>query len=100
MNYEELAKILKAMADPSRLKIVDLLSCGELCACEILEHFDFTQPTLSYHMQILEKANIVTITKKSQWKYYNLCDGFKEKFTEKLDDLLCDSLDCICHKKG
>ena len=52
-NYEENAKIIKALSDPSRLKIIDILSCGEKCACDILEHFDFTQPTLSHHMKVL-----------------------------------------------
>ena len=50
MNYDEMAGILKALADPKRLKIIDLLTGGSLCACEILKHFDFTQPTLSHHI--------------------------------------------------
>ena len=50
--YEKNSKILKALSDPNRLKIIDILSCGERCACEILEHFDFTQPTLSHHMKV------------------------------------------------
>ena len=46
-NYEQIATIMKALADPKRLKIVDLLSTADsLCACEVLEHFDFAQPTL------------------------------------------------------
>lgn len=53
MNYEDMSKTLKALADPKRLKIIDLLSCGSLCACDILDHFDFTQPTLSHHMKVL-----------------------------------------------
>lgn len=63
MNYVELSVMLKALADPNRLKIVDLLSNGSLCACDILEHFDFTQPTLSHHMKVLEKAGIIFVTK-------------------------------------
>ncbi|HRK99148.1 MAG TPA: metalloregulator ArsR/SmtB family transcription factor, partial [Trichococcus flocculiformis] len=47
MDYENYAKVAKALADPKRVKIVDMLSCGAMCACDILEHFDFTQPTLS-----------------------------------------------------
>ena len=43
-EYENNAKILKALSDPNRLKILDLLSCGEKCACEVLESFDFTEP--------------------------------------------------------
>lgn len=46
MTYESYAKIAKALSEPKRVKILDMLSCGEMCACDILEHFDFTQPTL------------------------------------------------------
>ena len=41
------------------MKIVDILSCGEKCACDILEHFDFTQPTLSHHMKVLMECGLV-----------------------------------------
>ena len=54
MNYDEMSVMLKALADPKRLKIIDILSCGSLCACDILDHFDFTQPTLSHHIKVLE----------------------------------------------
>lgn len=72
MNYEEMSVILKALADPKRLKIIDLLSCGSLCACDILDHFEFTQPTLSHHMKVLEKAGNVLVTKKGTWHHYQL----------------------------
>ena len=58
-RYKELGKILKAISDPKRLKIVDMLSCGELCACKILEEFHITQPTLSHDMRVLIEANII-----------------------------------------
>ena len=51
MSYKELSTILKVLSDPSRLEILDLLSCGELCACDLLEHLQFSQPTLSHHMK-------------------------------------------------
>ena len=70
IDYEGNAKILKALADPNRLKIVDILSCGELCACEILEHFEFTQPTLSHHMKVLAEAGLVNVRKDGLWNYY------------------------------
>ena len=59
--YTETAKILKALSDPKRLRIVDMLSCGELCACQILEAFHVTQPTLSHDMKLLVEAGIVTV---------------------------------------
>ena len=53
MDYELTATIFKALGDPKRVQIMDILSCGEQCACDILGYFDFTQPTLSHHMNVL-----------------------------------------------
>lgn len=50
LNYEENAKIIKSLSDSNRLKIIDILSCSEKCACDILQYFDFTQPTLFHIM--------------------------------------------------
>ena len=44
LNYKEISQYLKVIADSSRLEILDLLSCGELCACDLLEHFSFLNP--------------------------------------------------------
>ena len=52
ISYTDITKKLKAMSDSKRLQIIDMLSCGELCACVILESFHITQPTLSHHMKI------------------------------------------------
>lgn len=60
VDYENLSKKLRVISDPKGLKIIDMLSCDELCACEILEKFDITQPTLSYDMRKLEEAGLVT----------------------------------------
>lgn len=72
MTYEETAKYCKALGDPNRVQIVDLLSQGERCACELLEHFDFTQPTLSHHMKVLIGAGIVQTRKVGTWHNYSL----------------------------
>lgn len=73
MGYYYYSTIFKALSDEIRLKIVDLLNNeGELCACKLLENFDITQPTLSYHMKILCDANIIFSTKKGPWMYYQV----------------------------
>jgi ArsR family transcriptional regulator len=91
MNYEKTSLRLKAMADPKRLQIIDLLSGGTLCACEVLKHFDFTQPTLSHHMKVLEKAGIVSVNKRSQWHHYTLRTDFAEEFMSSMTALLAKS---------
>jgi ArsR family transcriptional regulator len=71
-RYERNAKILKALSDPHRLKIIELLSCGEKCGCEILESFNFTQPTLSHHMKVLSDCGLVENRKSGIWSQYKL----------------------------
>jgi len=79
-NYKAYAKSLKILSDETRLKIMDLLGDGELCACELLEEFPITQPTLSYHMKMLCDSGLVVSRK----------DGSMVKYTinhDSLDDL-------------
>lgn len=96
-KYEYTSKVLKALSEPRRLKIIDILSCCERCACEILEHFDFTQPTLSHHMKILEEAGLVNVRKDGIWNYYSLNMKKWEEISRILQDLFQPSEDCICH---
>ncbi len=60
IDYVEYSKIFKVFADPKRLKIIDMLSNGELCACKILEEFQITKPTLSHDMKLLSDIGIVS----------------------------------------
>lgn len=62
----------KAMADETRLAILEMLTKEELCACHILEAFEITQPTLSYHMKILVEAGLVAATKDGTWMRYRI----------------------------
>lgn len=78
-NHIDYVPILKALADETRLKIIHLLSCEELCACHILKNFDITQPTLSYHMKILVDCGLVITNKKGSWMHYRLnCEKISE----------------------
>lgn len=87
LDYEKSSKMMKALADPNRLKIVDMLSEGTRCACDLLEYFDFTQPALSHHMKILAAAEIVQVDKKGTWNHYSLNQNFVTEFKE-----VCQSL--------
>lgn len=67
------AEIIKALADPTRLKIVYILSkTDELCVCQIIETLNKSQSTISHHLNILKKAKLVDWRKKGQWIYYSL----------------------------
>ena len=96
MDYQELADLLKVVAEPNRLKILEMLSCGEMCACDILDHFDFTQPTLSHHMKVLENNGLVNVTKKGKWHHYSLNPEKAALIINGLTKILSDTEDCIC----
>ena len=98
-NYEDNAKIIKALSDASRLKIIDILSCGEKCACDILEHFKFTQPTLSHHMKVLMDTGIIKCRKEGLWSYYSLNNNSCNKLILFLMNLVTDKDECICKDK-
>lgn len=74
--------MFKGMADETRLKILDMLSSEELCACKILEAFEITQPTLSYHMKILTDCGLVNARREGAWMKYTLNDGNFKKLKE------------------
>ena len=95
MEYGENAKIIKALSDPNRLKIIDILSCGEKCACDLLEGFEFTQPTLSHHMKVLADCGIVDSRKDGLWSYYSLNNSNCNKIILFLMDWRNPCLDCL-----
>lgn len=72
LGYAELSLAFKALSDETRLRTLNMLSSGELCACEILESFHITQPTLSYHMNILCDAGLVSARRDGAWVRYSL----------------------------
>ena len=79
MNDFEVSKICKALGDENRLKIISLLVDGEKCACELLEKFRITQPTLSHHMKILCDSGIVNARKEGKWIHYSISqEGIEE----------------------
>ena len=70
MNYSEISQYLKVMADSSRLEILDLLSCGELCACDLLQHFLFSTHIKSSYESIKDN-NLITSRKDGNKIYIN-----------------------------
>ena len=82
MSLEEAevrSRIFKALADPTRLRILGLLNVREMCVCEVMIALDLTQPTASHHLAILENVGFVKKRKEGKWVFYRLADG--EQFT-------------------
>lgn len=65
MSEEELSIIFKALSDKNRMQILAIINQDkEVCVCKIQEHFTFTQPTLSYHLGVLQDANLINCHKE------------------------------------
>ena len=96
MDYESYAAVMKALSDPKRVKILDIISCGELCACDILEQFDFTQPTLSHHIKVLVNAGLVNVEKKGTWHHYSLNEKNMNQLVIDTSQLTSKKISCIC----
>jgi ArsR family transcriptional regulator, arsenate/arsenite/antimonite-responsive transcriptional repressor len=69
---ERIATIAKALGDPIRLQLVDVLRkhAGQVCVCELVPLFDISQPTLSHHLKKLREAGIVDSERRGLWAYY------------------------------
>ena len=68
-------KIMKALSDPNRVKIVKMLQHRPLCVCEIQSALGISQPNVSTHLKILENAGLVEYYKEGLWVNYYLADG-------------------------
>lgn len=66
------AETFKALSDPARREILEILKSGRLSAGEISGHFDMTQATVSYHLKILKKADLIRETREKNYIYYEL----------------------------
>jgi len=78
---ERMANIAKALADPVRLQLVDVLRkhAGKVCVCELVPLFDLSQPTVSHHLKVLRDAGILDSERQGLWAYYYVTpDSLKE----------------------
>jgi ArsR family transcriptional regulator len=89
-------ELLKALSEPTRLKIIDMLSCGEMCACSLLEGLSITQSTLSHHMKVLLDCGLVSGRKEATWMYYKLDMETVAQFHRFIDGLTQPKENCVC----
>jgi ArsR family transcriptional regulator, arsenate/arsenite/antimonite-responsive transcriptional repressor len=79
-----MAEVAKALGDPIRLQLVDVLRkhAGKVCVCELVPLFDISQPTLSHHLKKLRDAGIVDSERKGLWAYYYVIPESMEELSE------------------
>jgi len=96
IKIEEKIEIFKALGDRNRLLILEMLSCGELCACDIMDALDLTQPTISHHMKVLQQCELVIGRKEGKWMFYAINQAKVEELQTFIQKLTSFKEDCIC----
>jgi ArsR family transcriptional regulator, arsenate/arsenite/antimonite-responsive transcriptional repressor len=68
----DLVTLFQALADPTRLRLLNLMAAGEVCVCFFVEIFDEPQPKISRHLAYLRRAGVVTARRDGKWMHYSL----------------------------
>lgn len=97
---ENQVNIFKALSDKNRLLILDMLSCGEMCACDIEEVLGLSQSTISHHMKILQQAKLVTGNKVGKWMHYSINKKEFDSMFIYIKELINYKDNCICKKSS
>jgi len=86
-------RVMKALSDPNRVRVLKLLQEGELCVCEIQKVLGLAQSTVSKHMKLLEDAGLVDRRRQGTWILYSLADGSDTVYAKTMLAGLCNWLD-------
>ena len=65
--------LLRVLAEPIRLQVVQALAEGERCVCDLTSELDLAQPKLSFHLRVMREAGLITARQQGRWMYYRLC---------------------------
>ena len=87
-HAERMAEVAKALGDPIRLQLVDVLRkhAGKVCVCELVPLFDLSQPTVSHHLKVLRDAGLVDSERRGLWAYYYVNAGAFEELSGWLNE--------------
>jgi len=80
----EFIKVMKALSDPNRVKIVKMLQYKTMCVCEMREALQVSQPSVSKNLKILEEAGLVEYNRDGLWVNYHLSDGRRSHYVASL----------------
>ena len=69
---QEAIDLLKALAEPIRLEIIESLSTGEKCVCDLIQETGLAQSKISFHLKVLKEAGVITDRQSGRWVYYQL----------------------------
>jgi ArsR family transcriptional regulator, arsenate/arsenite/antimonite-responsive transcriptional repressor len=84
-----LDRMFRAFADPTRLRILYLLTGGERCVCDLVSAINVPQPKISRHLAYLRAAKLVSVRRQGLWMYYKLAPGRDAAHKKLLECLGC-----------
>ena len=88
LDVRSFSRLFKALGDETRLRIVALLSHGELCVCHLEEALSLAQPNVSRHLGILRMAGVVEHRREGSWVYYRLASQHDPDCQDQLKTLM------------
>jgi ArsR family transcriptional regulator len=90
-DLESFDQLFKALADPTRIRILGLLTAGEICVCHIHESLRLPQPLVSRHLAYLRRAGLVETRKEGLWVHYRMAsprDGLTRTLLDAVKHLI------------
>lgn len=94
MDY---VKLFKVFSDENRVEVVKNLAKGVCCSCNFIDHFNISQPTLTYHLKLIKEAGLATTEKVGTWNKYHLNKDVIDQMIEFLKDIRDgEASDCKC----
>jgi len=81
---KDFIKVIKALSDPNRVKMLKIMQLRTMCVCEIQAALEIAQPTVSKHLKVLEDAGLVSHIKEGLWVNYHLTNGYSSPYAASL----------------
>ncbi|HEX6313303.1 MAG TPA: metalloregulator ArsR/SmtB family transcription factor [Gemmatimonadaceae bacterium] len=74
-TIDDVDAVFKAFADPTRIRILNVLAAGELCVCDVVDLLRLPQPTVSRHLAYLRRMGLVDVTRETRFAHYRLAEA-------------------------
>jgi DNA-binding transcriptional ArsR family regulator len=84
MSLRDYERVMKTVADPTRVRILKLLENGEMCVCQVIAILEFSQSTISKHLFLLKMAELVKERKEGKWVHYSLNGSDGSPYAKKM----------------
>lgn len=84
MSLRDYERVMKTVADPTRVRILKLLEKGEMCVCQVIAILEFNQSTISKHLFLLKMSELVKERKEGKWVYYSLNSSGGSTYARKM----------------